>query len=85
MLAIRANGDATVQVSSTSSSYLLHHAPVLTSYLKRLVVIGRYLASPLPLRSSIFSCSNIPLRSPVILPPKIAHTQTLPADLSPHH
>lgn len=36
------------------SSYLLHHARVLTSYLKRLVVIGRGLASTFPLRSSLF-------------------------------
>jgi hypothetical protein len=85
MLAIRANGDATAQVSSSSSSYLLHYAPVLTSYLKRRAVIGKCLASTFPLRSSISFYSNDMLRLPVILPPKIAPTQTLPADLSPRH
>ncbi|KAN0105104.1 hypothetical protein V8E52_011351, partial [Russula decolorans] len=59
MLAIRANGDATAQVSSSSSSYLLHYAPVLTSYLKRRAVIdctytdssGRPVPAPLASKS----------------------------------
>jgi hypothetical protein len=74
MLVIRVNGDAMAQVCSSSSFSLLLHAPVLTPCLKRLVVIGRGLASTVPPSGLHSFYSNDPLLSPVILPPKIAHT-----------
>jgi len=80
MLVIRASGDATAPVSGHPSPGL-PHAPVLTIPLAP--CSNWYVPCFETALMGIRLIFNRPLRPPVILPPKSAPTQILPAGLSP--